>query len=345
MTYRPTGKKKAVWSGKNAVLLIHGGAGAINPDKLEGRKEKQCLDKLRQSLIAGQKVLSSGGSSLDAVVAAVKVLEDSTLFNAGKGSCLTRSGKVEMDAAIMDGATGASGAVTGLNCVRNPITAARAVMEHSNHVLFCGRGANSFARKTARKAGLKIVDPSYFVTQKSWRDLERILKAEKEAARTGISVDALTTGASQGDGASPWFCGSHKYGTVGAVGLDDRGNLAAATSTGGTTGKDPGRVGDSPIIGAGTFADNGSCAVSATGHGEYFMRCVAAHQISVLIKHCGGDVAAAAEKVIFDSVGRAGGSGGVIVLDSLGNFATPFNTRGMFRGVLGKNGEIEVAIF
>ncbi|MBZ0189869.1 MAG: isoaspartyl peptidase/L-asparaginase, partial [Candidatus Obscuribacterales bacterium] len=247
-------------------------------------------------------------------------------------------------AALMDGCGLKSGAVTGINCVKNPIMAARAVMDHSAHLLLSGSGANAFARRKAAMAGLKIVAPDYFVTQKSWRSLEQFLKDEKESS--GSKNLGLTTGSSQGDGIHPRFSSTpDKFGTVGAVGLDAQGNLAAATSTGGTTGKDPGRIGDSPIIGAGTYADNHSCAVSATGLGEYFMRVVAAHEISVLMKHCDKKVKEAARIVIFDGVEGVGGAGGVIVLDAAGDYAAPFNTKGMFRGVVSKDGKVEVSIF
>ena len=311
-------------------------------------REKQCTAKLEQALQRGYKVIAEGGSALDAVIASVKVLEDSSLFNAGKGSCLSRAGCVEMDAAIMSGSDLNAGAITGVTCVKNPIVAARAVMELSPHVFLMGAGADRYCREIADEVGLKIMPPDYFVTQKSIRGLKIFLEREEEARRNGLELSGLSTGASQGEGAPEdtlEYPFEGKYGTVGCVALDDEGNLASATSTGGITGKSVSRIGDSPIVGAGTYANNNTCAVSATGHGEHFIRAVAAHEISSLMKHAGLDVRAAAEQVIFEELAITGGDGGVIVIDSRGNFAMPFNTKGMFRGVATKSGQFKVAIF
>ena len=345
-------KGNAASYGKNARVLVHGGAGAISRKRLTAASEKRCKEKLKQALSAGAKVVDQGGSALDAVVAVIKVMEDSPLFNAGRGSCLTRKGRVEMDASIMDGSNLDAGAVTGITCVKNPIEAARAVMELSPHLLLMGTGANSFCRKVASQAGLKIVDPEYFVTARSLRGLARFLEKEKLARQAGLTISGLTTGASQSEGASPDFCHDDleflnecKYGTVGAVALDLDGNLAAATSTGGITGKSAGRVGDSPIIGAGTYANNDTCAVSCTGHGEHFIRAVVGHEISAMIEYAAFDVRTAAEKVVFENLARTDGSGGLIALDAKGNYSMPFNTAGMFRGVATGDGRFEVAIF
>lgn len=336
--------------GKNAKILVHAGAGAVSRARMTKAREKQCMAKLEQALKAGTKVIDRGGAALDAVISAVKVLEDSPLFNAGKGSCLTRAGKVEMDSAIMDGSNLETGAVTGVTCVKNPVTAARAVMDLSPHVLLMGAGANKFSRNVAKKAGLNIVSPDYFITERSKNGLKRFLEKEKEAKKKGNVVSGLSTGASQGEGApidliELNFPYEGKYGTVGAVALDSKGNLAAATSTGGITGKDTSRIGDSPIIGAGTYANNDSCAVSCTGHGEHFIRAVAAHEVNALMKYANATVKKAAQQVIFEEVSKTGGDGGLIAIDTRGGYAMPFNTMGMFRGVATKNGEYLVSVF
>lgn len=330
-------------TGRNAVVVVHGGAGAIHRSKLTASRERQAREKLEQALRAGHKVVTAGGTSLDAVIAAVKVMEDASIFNSGRGSCLTRAGKIEMDAAVMEGTNLRAGAVAGLTCVKNPVTAARAVMEHSTHVLLVGQGANSFARKVAGKAGLKIVDPSYFRTLRAQRNLERFLEADATAKKLGTKrPTGLTTGASQCDDDEPL---GKKYGTVGAVAVDRQRQLASATSTGGTVGKDPGRVGDSPIIGAGTFADNETCALSATGHGEHFIRGVVGHEVSSLIRHLGLTVSQAAERIMSVTLARTTGDGGIIVLDGDGNYAIRYNTLGMYRGVIFEDGSVHTAIY
>lgn len=338
--------------GSGATVLVHGGAGAVNKNRMSPARQKQCMEKLKQALVAGARVINQGGLALVAVIATVKVMEDSSLFNAGRGSCLTRKGTVEMDASIMDGSNLDAGAVTGITCVKNPIEAARAVMELSPHLLLMGAGANSFCKKVAVRAGLKIAPQEYFITARSQKGLARFLEKEKLAKRAGLVVSGLTTGASQAEGAHPEFCQPEpeypfegKYGTVGAVAVDSFGNLAAATSTGGITGKNSGRVGDSPIIGAGTYANNDTCAVSCTGHGEHFIRAVVGHEISAMIEYAAFDIRTAAEKVVFENLARTDGSGGVIAIDPKGNYSMPFNTPGMFRGVALKSGRFEVAIF
>lgn len=296
------------------VLVIHGGAGTILKENLSDEKEQQIKSKLREALNVGAEILSSGRSSLDAVTETICVLEDSPLFNAGKGAVFTAEGVNEMDASIMDGHDLNAGAVAGVRSIKNPIRAARAVMEDSPHVLLSGSGADTFALKQ----GLTIVDPAYFFTERRWESFQKV-KAKKETGE--------------------------KHGTVGAVALDNQGNLAAATSTGGMTYKLKGRVGDSPIIGAGTYADNKSCAVSATGHGEYFIRNVVAYDISALMKYQGLSLQSAADEVIQKKLKPIGGDGGIVAVDKDGKISMTFNTAGMYRGYITSEGKSEVLIF
>ena len=289
------------------VLVIHGGAGAIDPKDFAPDLEKAYLDKLQEALDSGEAVLKTGGTALDAVMASVIVMEDSPLFNAGKGSVFSETGENEMDAAIMNGKDLSAGAVAGVRTIRNPIIAARKVMEQSKHVMLVRDGAEKFAKEH----GIEIVDPAYFFDQKRY---DALLKAQK-------------------------------HGTVGAVALDQEGNLAAATSTGGMTNKMTGRVGDTPIIGAGTYANNNTCAVSATGHGEFFIRYTVAHDISALMEYKGMALEEAANEVIFNKLLPVGGSGGVIAVDKDGNYTITFNTSGMFRGYVTAGGKREMAIF
>jgi len=311
-----------IWNASMAatpVLVVHGGAGVIRKD-LTPEKEKEVRADLETALGAGYAVLKSGGSSLDAVEKTIVVLEDSPRFNAGKGAVFTHEGVNELDAAIMDGATLRAGAIAGVHRVRNPILLARAVMEKSPHVMLTGDGAEAFAKTV----GVTLVDPSYFRTDERWRQLQEALKAEekKQASALGRAIH---------------------YGTVGAVALDREGHLAAGTSTGGMTNKRWGRVGDSPIIGAGTYA-NAHCAVSATGWGEYYIRATAAHDICARVEYAKQPVAKAAHDVVMDVIPKLGGDGGVIALDSDGNFALPFNTDGMYRGWVDPDGKVHVAI-
>jgi len=311
-----------IWNASMAatpVLVMHGGAGVIKKD-LTPEKEKLVRADLEQALNTGYAVLKSGGSSLDAVSKAIVVLEDSPRFNAGKGAVFTHDGSNELDAAIMDGATLRAGAVAGVHRVRNPVLLARAVMEKSQHVMLVGDGAEQFAQQM----GIALVDPSYFRTDERWQQLQEALKAEsnKQASALGRAIH---------------------YGTVGAVALDAQGHLTAATSTGGMTNKRWGRVGDSPIIGAGTYA-NAHCAVSATGWGEYYIRATAAHDICARVEYAKAKVADAASTVVMDIVPKLGGDGGVIALDADGNFAMPFNTDGMYRGWVDRDGKAHVAI-
>jgi len=312
------------------MLVIHGGAGTITRASMTAESEKQYHEGLEASLRAGHAVLARGGTSLDAVEAAIRVMEDSPLFNAGKGAVFTHDGKNELDASIMDGKTKMAGSVAGVTIIKNPISAARAVMEKSKHVMMAGRGAELFATSV----GLEIVDPSYFWTERRWKSLQRELLIEQE--------QATKPRASVRDAAGS------KYGTVGAVALDSAGNLAAGTSTGGTTNKSFGRIGDAPIVGAGTYAANEACAVSATGAGEYFIRWTVAYDIAALMKYRNMTVKAAAGEVVMRKLVQEGGpkaEGGVIALDRNGNFAMPFNTPGMYRGWIGPDGVPHVAIY
>jgi beta-aspartyl-peptidase (threonine type) len=292
-------------------LVIHGGAGTITRENMSTEKEAEYISKLTAALKTGYAILENGGSGLDAVEATIKVMEDSPLFNAGKGAVFTGAGTNELDASIMDGATLQGGAVAGVKTVKNPISAARKVMEKTGHVLLAGEGADAFAKEQ----GLDIVDNSYFHTEHRFKSLIKAKEKEME-----------------------------KHGTVGCVALDKKGNLAAGTSTGGLTNKRWGRVGDSPIIGAGTYASNETCAVSATGQGEYFIRGSVAFDIAAQMDYEKKSVQTAAQAVI-DKLTERGGTGGVIVMDSKGNIAMPFNTEGMYRGFYLNDGELTVKIY
>ena len=300
----------------NFGFAIHGGAGDITPANLSPAEADECRAVLGEVLRASHAMLREGASSLDAVERAVKMLEDAPQFNAGHGASFTHDGRNELDASIMDGRTLGAGAVAGVTTIRNPIGAARAVMESSPYVLLIGAGAESFAQTQ----GLDIVEPSYFGTPRQWEKLQRL----------------------RGDDPSPE---AEKFGTVGAVALDAAGNLAAATSTGGMINRKWGRVGDSPIIGAGTYANNATCAISATGHGEHFICSIAAYDIAALMEYRGWSLARAAEEVVLRKLVARGGDGGVIGIDSRGNIVLTFNSAGMYRGQIGVDGRAEVAIF
>ena len=308
-------------------LAIHGGAGAIPKSEMTPEREAAYRKDLERALRAGHDVLKRGGSSLDAVEAAIHVLEDSPLFNAGKGAVFTHEGRNELDASIMDGATRRAGAVAGVQRIKNPISLARMVMERSPHVMLTSDGAEAFARDN----GVELVDPKYFWTESRWKSLQRALESEKKAGDAS-HVEAADIG-------------EYKFGTVGAVALDRAGNLAAGTSTGGMTNKRWGRIGDSPIIGAGTFADNATCAVSATGHGEFFIRWAVAYDISALMAYKNMSLVEAADTVVMEKLVKAGGEGGVIAVDRDGNVAMPFNSPGMFRGTIDAGGKISIAIY
>jgi beta-aspartyl-peptidase (threonine type) len=313
-------------------LVVHGGAGTISRDQMTPELEAQYRADLERALRAGHEVLKRGGTSLDAVETTVRVLEDSPLFNAGKGAVFTHDGRNELDASIMDGATLKAGAVAGVHRVKNPISLARLVMERSAHVLLAGDGAEAFAREQ----GVELVDPKYFFTERRWKALEDAKKKEAEERKAGKPNARVTTISESDD---------YKFGTVGAVALDGAGNLAAATSTGGMTNKRYGRVGDSPIVGAGTYANNRTCAVSATGHGEFFIRSVVAYDIAALMEYKGLPLKEAADEVVMNKLVKLGGEGGVIAVDARGNVAMPFNTPGMFRGTIDEQGRVTVDIY
>jgi beta-aspartyl-peptidase (threonine type) len=301
------------------VLVIHGGAGVVRKE-MTPEKEKAARAGLERALQAGYAALKAGGSSLDAVEKAITVLEDDPNFNAGKGAVFNHDGKNELDASIMDGATLRAGAIANVHRIENPIQLARAVMEKSQHVMLIEDGAEQFAQSI----DMPLVDPEYFYTEERWQALQKAL--EEERAQT---VDPAKT---------------PHHGTVGAVALDSKGNLAAGTSTGGMTNKRFGRVGDSPIIGAGTYADS-RCAVSATGWGEFYIRATAARDICARVEFRGDDLKKAADEVVLGVIPKLGGDGGVIALDKNGNIAMPFNTDGMFRGWVDKDGRTHVAIY
>lgn len=304
------------------AIVIHGGAGAMERGRYTPDEEAAFKAKLTEALDAGYAVLDGGGSSLDAIEASIVILEDSPFFNAGKGAVFTKDGANELDASIMDGASKNAGAVAGVKSVKNPIKLARAVMDNSRHVMFAREGAEIFAREQ----GMEIVPPDYFYTDRRWNALQEALEAEKgNDKKTALPKDT-------------------KYGTVGAVALDKDGNLAAGTSTGGMTMKRWGRVGDSPIIGAGTYADNKSCAVSSTGHGEFFIRLTIARDICAQVEYGGKSVGQATQDMIHNQLTGMGADGGVIVLGKDGDYAMAFNSKGMFRGVKTAN-EQRVAIY
>lgn len=306
------------------MLVVHGGAGTITRASMTPEMEQQYRAGMEQALRTGHAVLAKGGTSLDAVEATIRVLEDNPLFNAGKGAVFTHEGRNELDASIMDGRNKAAGSIAGVTIIRNPITAARAVMEKSAHVMMVGRGAELFATKM----GLEIVDPSYFWTERRWKSLQNDLLKERQKQQAALD-----------------FPDDKKFGTVGAVAVDRNGNLAAGTSTGGMTNKQFGRVGDAPIIGAGTYAENETCAVSATGHGEFFIRWTVASDIAALMRYRGMTVQQAGDEVIHRKLAPVKGEGGVIILDAQGNFAMPFNSEGMYRGWIGADGQPHVEIY
>ena len=316
-------------------LVVHGGSGVIDRADLKPEQDRAYRAVLAHATEAGADVLRAGGVALDAVEAAIRVLEDDPLFNAGRGAVFTAEGQVEMDAAIMDGATLEAGAVAGVTRVRNPISAARAVMERSPHVLMIGAGADAFAAAE----GLAPVEPGYFFVERRWRALE------KQLAREGLPIPKRPAGVSLDESHAALAHDEGKRGTVGVVARDVRGDVAAGTSTGGVTGKRWGRVGDSPLIGAGTYASNRSAAVSGTGEGEYFIRLGVARQICALVELKGLTLQAAVDAVIQDDLSELGGEGGVIAVTPDGQMAWSFNTTGMYRARIAQGGVLEVAIY
>jgi len=306
-------------------LAIHGGAGTLSPQSFTPELEKTYHDALLAALTEGERILKSGGTSLLAVEAAVNSLEDCPLFNAGKGAVFTHDKTHELDASIMEGKTLMAGAVAGVTGIAYPISLAKAIMEKSEHVLLCGNGAAEFAKSV----GIEIKSSKYFHTDQRLAQLMQVI--DESGAHLDHSVHLPPD--------------EKKFGTVGAVALDIHGNIAAATSTGGMTNKRWGRAGDSPIIGAGTYANNSTCAVSCTGHGEFFIRAVVAYDVSCLMEYGGLSLDQACKKVVNDKLVKLGGEGGLIALDAKGNICLPFNSEGMYRGSIGHNLPAFTAIF
>ncbi len=314
------------------IMVIHGGAGTILKTNMTPEKEKEYIAALTQALQAGYQKLKEGKTSIDAVEAAINILENCPLFNAGKGAVFTHDGKNEMDAAIMYGKDLSAGSVAGVTTIKNPISAARAVMEKSEHVMMAAAGAEKFAKEV----GLEIVDPHYFFTEDRWKSLKNVLKKDSlQLLQNNSWNDSKKLGSLNED---------YKFGTVGAVALDQYGDLAAGTSTGGMTNKKYGRIGDAPIIGAGTYANNKTVGVSCTGWGEFFIRNVVAYSLSALMEFKGLTVEEAADQVI-KNVEKMGGDGGLIALDKNGHVAMPFNTAGMYRGTVTADGKIEIHLY
>ena len=311
-------------------IAIHGGAGTILKKNMSDEKEAAYKAKLEEAIRIGYEILINGGTSLDAVTKTIKVMEDSPLFNAGKGAVFTNAGTNELDASIMDGKTLNAGASAGTTNVKNPIDLARAIMDNSPHVMMAGKGAEKFAEEQ----GLEIVDPKYFYTENRMNSLKRAIEREKTELDHDDKSAFYDTAIKD-----------YKFGTVGCVALDKNGNLAAGTSTGGMTNKRWGRVGDVPIIGAGTYANNSTCAVSSTGWGEFFIRAMVAHDISALMEYKGMNLNDAAHEVIHKKVGDLGGDGGIVAVDKNGNVAMEFNTAGMYRASMTDTGELTIAIY
>ncbi|TCL03864.1 isoaspartyl peptidase/L-asparaginase family protein [Sodalis ligni] len=309
------------------VIVIHGGAGALARQAMSGERERQYRDALGVIVRHGQEMLAQGGSAVDAVTEAVRLLEECPLFNAGKGAVYTHQGGHELDAAIMDGSNRAAGAVSGVSCIRNPILAAREVMEHSPHVMLIGAGAESFAFDR----GLEQVAPDFFATPERYAQWQQAVQNESGSVLDHDSPDPIDP--------------DRKLGTVGAVACDASGHVAAATSTGGMTNKHAGRVGDSPIIGAGCYADDATAAVSCTGTGEIFIRGVAAYDLAAQMAYGGRTLIDAAQRVIFEKIQPMGGTGGLIAVDRAGNVALPFNAEGMYRAIGYVDSDIQIGIY
>jgi L-asparaginase / beta-aspartyl-peptidase len=315
----------------NFGIVIHGGAGTILKENMTDSLETAYMQALEEAIKVGHDILKNGGTSLEAVQRTINVLEDSPLFNAGKGAVFANDESNQMDAAIMDGETLNAGAVAGVTTVKNPINLAYQIMDHSPHVLLSGKGAEQFAKERE----LELVDPSYFYTENRFQSLQKVKEAEKRKA------DSLDNRTAFYD---PYLKES-KFGTVGCVALDKNGNLAAGTSTGGMTNKKWNRIGDVPIIGGGTYANNATCAVSGTGWGEYFIRGVVAYDISAMMEYKKMSLEEAAKKVIQDKLGELGGEGGIIAIDKKGNIAMEFNSAGMYRAAMNKEGKLTLGIY
>ena len=306
-------------------IIIHGGAGSIRRDNMSEEKEAKYRQKLEEAIRVGYDILKNGGTSIDAVQNTINILEDSPLFNAGKGAVFTHEGTNEHDASIMDGKTLNAGASAGTKTVKNPINLARSVMDNSPHVMLSREGAETFAEEQ----NLEIVNPDYFSTDEKLKSLEHVKASEKNKVASFYDTDLQDS----------------KFGTVGCAALDKHGNLAAGTSTGGMTNKRWGRIGDSPIIGAGTYANNNTCAVSSTGWGEFFIRGMVAHDISALMEYKGLTLKEAAHLVIQKKLPELGGDGGIVAIDKNGNMVMEFNTQGMFRATMNDKGKLYIGMF
>jgi beta-aspartyl-peptidase (threonine type) len=317
---------------ENFGIVIHGGAGTILKENMSDSLEQAYKTKLEEAIKTGHEILANGGTAIEAVQRTINVMENSPLFNAGKGAVFTNEGKNELDASIMDGETLNAGAISGVTTVKNPINLAWEVMENSEHVMLSGKGAEQFAEERS----LEIVDPKYFYTKNRFKSLERLKASNSE--KTELDHDGKTAFVDP-------FIKDSKFGTVGCAALDKNGNLAAGTSTGGMTNKKWGRIGDAPIIGAGTYANNKTAAISATGWGEFFIRGVVAYDISALMEYKGMSLAKAAKEVIQKKNPALGGSGGIIAIDHSGNISMEFNTAGMYRAKMNKNGDLEIGIY
>jgi len=313
---------------ENFGIVIHGGAGTILKENMSDSLETAYKAKLKEAISVGYEILKNGGTSLEAVAHTINVMEDSPLFNAGKGAVFTHDGSNELDASIMDGATLNAGAVAGVKHIKNPIDLARDVMQKSEHVMLYGAGAEAFAQSL----NYKMMDTSYFYTQNRYESLQRVLEREKAQNENKVSFEDS-------------YLKNSKFGTVGCAALDKHGNLAAGTSTGGMTNKRWNRIGDAPIIGAGTYANNATCAVSSTGWGEYFIRSVVAYDISALMEYKGMSLQDAAREVIQKKVPALGGDGGIVAIDKDGNVAMEFNTAGMYRATMNSEGELVIKIY
>lgn len=316
---------------ENFGIVIHGGAGTILEENMSDSLEAAYRAKLEEAIRTGHEVLAAGGTALEAVQRTINVMENSPLFNSGKGAVFTNEGTNELDASIMDGQTLMAGAVAGVTTIKNPINLAYEVMVNSPHVLLYGDGAEEFAREQ----GFEMIDPSYFYTERRFQSLQRVKAAEKRKKEEENNEMAFY---------DP-FIKDSKFGTVGCVALDKNGNLAAGTSTGGMTNKKWNRIGDSPIIGAGTYANNETCAISSTGWGEYFIRGVVAYDISAMMEYGGKSIEEAAEIVIQEKLTEMGGTGGIIGIDAEGNMVAEFNTAGMYRAFMNDEGDLEIGIY
>ncbi|MEZ4778006.1 MAG: isoaspartyl peptidase/L-asparaginase [Flavobacteriaceae bacterium] len=312
------------------AIVIHGGAGTILKENMTDSLELAYKNKLQEAVTLGYQILKNGGTSVEAVTKTINIMEDSPLFNAGKGAVFTHEETNELDASIMDGATLNAGAIAGVTHIKNPINLAYEVMVNSDHVMLAGKGAEEFAKLR----GFELVDPSYFYTENRFQSLQKI----KDKEKTELDHDGKTAFTDS-------FIKDSKFGTVGCVALDKNGTITAGTSTGGMTNKRWNRIGDAPIIGAGTYANNATCGVSSTGWGEYFIRAMVAHDISAMMEYKGVSLQEAAQEVIQQKVPALGGDGGIVALDKEGNIAMEFNTAGMYRAYINTEGELYIGIY